>query len=385
MEEIKKDVFYVGVDDKEIDLFEGILPVRHGMAYNSYVIKDEKCAVIDSVDSHFKDEWLKNVEEALGGASPDYIVVLHMEPDHSANVYAFTQKYPRAKVVGNAKTFVMLQEFFGTDYDGRRVVVKEGDKLSLGKRELTFVFAPMVHWPEVMTAYESSDKILFSADAFGKFGARSYEEEWESEARRYYFAIVGKYGAQVQALLKKLSAYDIATICSLHGPILSENLGYYIDLYSKWSSYAPETDGVLIAYSSVYGHTKAAAELLENLLKNSGVKVECFDIVRTERTFLIAKAFEYSKAVFATTTYNADIFPAMREFLDCIAERNYGKRTVAFIENGSWAPVATRAMQAKLEKCKDLVYAENAVKIRSALNDESKAQIEALARELSQK
>ncbi len=385
MEKISENIFYVGVDDKDIDLFEGILPVKHGMAYNSYIIKDEKCAVIDSVDAHFGNEWLNNIEEVLCGRSPDYIVVLHMEPDHSANIFAFTEKYPEAKVVGNAKTFVMLQEFFGTDYDGRRVVVKEGEKLSLGKRELTFVFAPMVHWPEVMMAYESSSATLFSADAFGKFGMRAYEEDWTDEARSYYFAIVGKYGAQVQSVLKKLAAYKIDRICSLHGPVLSENLGYYLDLYYKWSSYTPEIDGVLVAYSSVYGHTKAAVEELCDKLKQNGVKAEAVDLVRTERTEAIAKAFMYQKTVFATTTYNADIFPAMREFLDCLAERNYCKRTVAFMENGSWAPVATRAMQAKLEKCKDLTYAESTVKIRSALNEESRAQISALAKELSAK
>ena len=381
--EISEGIYYVGVDDEKIDLFEGILPVKHGMAYNSYVIMDEKCAVMDSVDGHFGDEWLKNVEKALDGRAPDYIVVLHMEPDHSANVFAFTQKYPAAQVVGNAKTFVMLSEFFGTDYAERRIVVKDGDKLSLGRHELTFVFAPMVHWPEVMTAYESHTKTLFSADAFGKFGANSHEEEWEDEARRYYFAIVGKYGVQVQALLKKLSAYDIRTICSLHGPVLKSDISRYVQLYSRWSSYEPETDGVLIAYTSVYGHTQAAVNLLKEKLLQRGVKAEAYDIVRTERTYLIAEAFRYSKAVFATTTYNGDVFPAMREFIACLTERNYKNRTVAFVENGSWAPFAAKAMQTEFEKCKNLVFAENNVKIRSALNAESAAQIEALADELA--
>lgn len=385
MEKISENLYNVGVNDKEIDLFEGILPVEHGMAYNSYLLIDEKCAVLDSVDAHFGDEWLKNVKEGLGGREPDYLIVLHMEPDHSANIDKFMRAYPKAKVVGNNKTFVMLSEFFGDDCEGRRVEVKDGDKLSLGKHELTFVFAPMVHWPEVMTAYESATKTLFSADAFGKFGARDYKEEWDEEARRYYFAIVGKYGVQVQALLKKLSAYDIGTICSLHGPVLKENLGYYLDLYSKWSSYTPEIDGVLIAYTSVYGHTKAAAELLESMLKDMGVKAEALDVVRTERTKLIAKAFMYSKSVFATTTYNGDMFPPMRELLDSLAERNYCKRTVAFIENGSWAPVAARAMQGKLERCKDINYIDGNVKIRSALNEESKAQLKALAEKLSAK
>ncbi len=385
MKEVVNGIYYVGVDDLDIRLFEGILPVEHGMAYNSYVIKDEKCAVIDSVDAHFGAEWLKNVREALGGRAPDYIVVLHMEPDHSANIYEFTQRYPEAKVVGNAKTFVMLQEFFGTDYAERRVVVKDGETLSLGKHELTFVFAPMVHWPEVMTAYESATKTLFSADAFGKFGANCHEEEWENEARRYYYAIVGKYGVQVQSLLKKLSAFEIGRICSLHGPVLDKGLDRYIGLYSKWAAYEPEVRGVLIAYTSVYGHTKAAAEYLADKLDEKGVKYEIYDVAAAERTNLIAKAFEYSAVVFATTTYNADIFPPMREFIDCLTERNYCNRVVAFMENGSWAPVAARTMQAKFEKSKNIVFAENCVKIRSALNDESRAQISALAEELSAK
>lgn len=381
--EIANGIYYVGVDDKNIDLFEGILPVKHGMAYNSYVVKDEKIAVIDSVDAHFGDEWLKNIENTLGGAKPDYIVVLHMEPDHSANVLKFAERYPEAEIVGNFKTFVMLKEYFGTDFDGRRVVVKDGEKLNLGKHELNFVFAPMVHWPEVMTAYESFTKTLFSADAFGKFGANSHKEEWDDEARRYYFAIVGKYGVQVQSLLNKLSAYEIKTICSLHGPILKENLNHYIELYSVWSAYKPETEGVFIAYSSVYGHTKAAAEELYGKLVKMGVKAEICDVVRSERTYCIAQAFRYSKIVFATTTYNADIFPAMREFIDCLTERNFQNRIVGVIENGSWAPFAKKVISAKLEKCKNLNFTNMTVTIHSALNEESRAQVDSLAKELS--
>ncbi len=380
--EIANGIYYVGTDDKDIDLFEGILPVKHGMAYNSYIIKDEKIAVLDSVDAHFGDEWLKNIQNTLGGAKPDYLVVLHMEPDHSANVLKFAQKYPEAEIVGNFKTFVMLKEYFGTDFNGRQKVVKDGEKLSLGKHELNFVFAPMVHWPEVMTAYESFTKTLFSADAFGKFGANSHNEEWDGEARRYYFAIVGKYGVQVQSLLNKLSAYEIKTICALHGPVLKENLNHYLELYTKWAAYKPEIDGVFIAYSSVYGHTKAAAEELYAKLIKSGVKAEICDVVRTERTFCIAKAFEYSKIVFATTTYNADIFPAMREFIDCLTERNFQNRTVGIIENGSWAPFAKKVITAKLEKCKNLNFTDTTVTVHSALNDESRAQIDSLASEL---
>lgn len=383
MKEIANGIYYVGVDDTQINLFEGILPVPNGMAYNSYVIKDEKCTVMDSVDARFGKEWLQNVESALQGSKPDYIVVLHMEPDHSANVFEFAKKYPEAKVVGNFKTFVMLEEYFGTDFADRRVVVKDGEKLNLGKHELTFVFAPMVHWPEVMTAYDSFTKTVFAADGFGKFGALCNDESWDDEARRYYFAIVGKYGAQVQSLLKKLSAFEIKTICSLHGPVLKENLGHYLDLYSKWSSYLPETDGVFIAYSSVYGHTEAAAIELAKRLKDKGVEVEICDLVRTERTYCIAEAFKFAKIVFATTTYNAEIFPAMREFIDCLVERNFQKRTIGLIENGSWAPLTNKAICAKLEKCKNLNFAQNTVTIHSSLNENSLAQIDALADELS--
>lgn len=380
--EIVKDIFYVGVDDENIDLFEGALPVKHGMAYNSYLIKDEKIAVIDGVDLKFKDEWLDNIERTLEGKKPDYIVVLHMEPDHSANIFAFTEKYPDVKVVGNNKTFVMLDEYFGTDYAERRVVVKDGDILSLGKHGLKFVFAPMVHWPEVMTAYDEESKTLFSADGFGKFGANSHQENWDDEARRYYFAIVGKYGMQVQALLKKVAALDIENIFSLHGPILKENLAHYIGLYSMWSSYTPEKEGVFIAYTSVYGHTEKAVKNLADRLKAKGVEVEVCDIVRTERTYCIAEAFRYSKAVFATTTYNGDMFPNMREFIDCLVERNYQNRTIGFIENGSWAPFAAKAMATKFEKCKNINILPVAVKIRSALNGESQNQLNRLAEEL---
>ncbi len=383
MKEIGNGIFNVGVEDPDIRIFEGILPVKHGMAYNSYVIKDEKCAVIDSVAAGFGDVWLKNIDETLGGAQPNYIVVLHMEPDHSANVFEFAKKYPEAKVVGNFKTFVMLEEYFGTDFADRRLVVKDGEKLNLGKHELTFVFAPMVHWPEVMTAYESFTKTVFAADGFGKFGALSYDEPWDDEARRYYFAIVGKYGVQVQSLLKKLSAFEIKTICSLHGPVLKENLGHYLDLYSKWSSYLPETDGVFIAYSSVYGHTEAAAEKLAEMLKKRGVTVEIGNLITTDKTYCIAQAFKYGKIVLATTTYNAEIFPAMREFIDCLVERNFRNRTVGLIENGSWAPLTNKAICAKLEKCQNLTFTQNNVTIRSALNDKSIAQLDALADELS--
>ena len=383
MNQISEGLYFVGVDDEKIDLFEGILPVEHGMSYNSYVICGQKTAVIDSVDAHFGDKWLKNVEQALGGKKPDYIVVLHMEPDHSANIFEFTQKYPEAIVVGNNKTFVMLGEFFGTEYAERRIVVKDGDSLDLGGRTLKFIFAPMVHWPEVMTLYDEKSKTLFSADAFGKFGALSHDEEWKSEAQRYYFAIVGKYGVQVQALLKKLSAYEICAICPLHGPVLKENLGYYLGLYNKWSAYEPTKDGVLIAYSSVYGHTKAAVQMLAVELEKRGIEAEICDLVRTERTVCISKAFEYSAIVLATTTYNGEMFPAMREFLDCLTERNFKNRIVGLMENGSWAPFAAKAMLAKLENCKDLKFAEPFVKIRSAINAQSEGEIKSLAGNLS--
>ena len=382
MNEFLKDTYYVGVNDHEIDLFEGMYKVPSGMSYNSYVIKDEKIAVMDSVDADFGEEWLKNISETLGDRSPDYIIVLHMEPDHSANIARLAEKYNKATVVGNMKTFVMLKEFFGTDYEERRLVVKDGDKLSLGKHELTFVFAPMVHWPEVMTAYDSYTGALYSADAFGKFGALDCDEPWEDEARRYYIGIVGKYGMQVQSLLKKLSDFAINAVCPLHGPLLTENLGKYIELYRKWSAYEPEKKGVLVAYTSVYGHTRAAALRLAEELKARGVEVEVLDIAREDRAFCVAEAFRYSALVLATTTYNGDIFPAMREYIDCLAERNFQSRKVAFVENGSWAPYAAKAMAAKMEKCKNLVYLRQ-VRIRSSLNEESLAEIKVLADELT--
>lgn len=382
MNEFLKDTYYVGVNDHEIDLFEGMYKVPSGMSYNSYVIKDEKIAVMDSVDADFGEEWLKNISETLGYRSPDYIIVLHMEPDHSANIARLAEKYNKATVVGNMKTFVMLKEFFGTDYEERRLVVKDGDKLPLGKHELTFVFAPMVHWPEVMTAYDSYTGALYSADAFGKFGALDCDEPWEDEARRYYIGIVGKYGMQVQSLLKKLSDFAINAVCPLHGPLLTENLGKYIELYRKWSAYEPEKKGVLVAYTSVYGHTRAAALRLAEELKARGVEVEALDIAREDRAFCVAEAFRYSALVLATTTYNGDIFPAMREYIDCLVERNFQSRKVAFVENGSWAPYAAKAMAAKMEKCKNLVYLRQ-VRIRSSLNEESLAEIKVLADELT--
>ena len=382
MNEFLKDTYYVGVNDHEIDLFEGMYKVPSGMSYNSYVIKDEKIAVMDSVDADFGEEWLKNISETLGYRSPDYIIVLHMEPDHSANIARLAEKYNKATVVGNMKTFVMLKEFFGTDYEERRLVVKDGDKLPLGKHELTFVFAPMVHWPEVMTAYDSYTGALYSADAFGKFGALDCDEPWEDEARRYYIGIVGKYGMQVQSLLKKLSDFAINAVCPLHGPLLTENLGKYIELYRKWSAYEPEKKGVLVAYTSVYGHTRTAALRLAEELKARGVEVEALDIAREDRAFCVAEAFRYSALVLATTTYNGDIFPAMREYIDCLAERNFQSRKVAFVENGRWAPYAAKAMAAKMEKCKNLVYLRQ-VRIRSSLNEESLAEIKVLADELT--
>ncbi len=380
---VAEEIYNVGVEDLQIDLFEGYLPVPDGINYNSYVIKSDKIAVMDSVDIHFCDEWLKNLESVLNGTPPDYLVVLHMEPDHSASIFEFAKKYPQTVIVGNSKTFVMLGEFFGTDFADRRLVVKDGDKLNLGKHEFTFIFAPMVHWPEVMTAYESHTKTYFSADAFGKFGVASKGGEWDDEARRYYFAIVGKYGVQVQSLLKKVAAYDIQTICSLHGPVLKENLGHYVDLYSKWSQYQPETDGVFIAYTSVYGHTKEAVEKFAEKLNEFGVKTEVCDVVREESSYCIAEAFKYSKIVFATTTYNGGIFPAMKEFIQNLTERNFRNRKVGLIENGSWAPFAVKTIMGMLENSKDIIYAEQSVKIRSALNEQSLAELYALAEEMS--
>lgn len=381
--EISKDIYYVGVNDHDIDLFEGQFIVENGMAYNSYVIMDEKIAVMDSVDVHFKDEWLNNIEHVLDGRSPDYLVVQHMEPDHSANINSFVEKYPDVKIVATAKSFVMMKQFFQTDYASKQIVVKEKDTLNLGKHTLTFMMAPMVHWPEVMVSYDDVDKVLFSADAFGKFGALDCDEDWACEARRYYFGIVGKYGMQVQALLKKVAALDIQTICSLHGPILNENLEYYVNLYNTWSSYGVESEGIMIAYSSVYGNTKKAVELLAEKLKELGCpKVAVNDLAREDMAEVVEDAFRYGKVVLASITYNADVFPHMKEFIHHLTEKNFQNRTLAFIENGSWAPTATRVMKQMFEKCKNMTYLENGVSIKSALNETNVQEIEALANEL---
>ena len=380
---ITNDIVYIGVNDHEVDLFEGQYVVPNGMAYNSYVILDEKIAVMDTVDQNFGTEWLKNLENALNGRKPDYLVVQHMEPDHSANIDVFMNAYPEATVVSSAKAFVMMKNFFGTDYTDRRIVVGEGDTLSLGEHTLTFVTAPMVHWPEVIVTYDSKDKVLFSADGFGKFGALDVEEDWACEARRYYIGIVGKYGAPVQALLKKAAGLDIAIICPLHGPVLTENLGYYINLYDIWSSYRVESEGVVIAYTSVYGNTKKAAELLAEKLEAKGQKVSVHDLARTDMAEAVEDAFRYGKLVLATTTYNGDIFPFMKEYIHHLTERSYQNRTVAFMENGSWAPMAAKIMGKMFEGSKNLTFAQNTVKILSALSDESRAQIDALAEELS--
>ncbi len=381
--EITNDIKYVGVNDHEIDLFEGQYLVENGMAYNSYVIMDEKIAVMDTVDANFKDEWLDNVKAAVGSASPDYLIIQHMEPDHSANITYFMEAYPDAKIISSAKAFVMMKQFFGTDFADRQIVVKEGDTISLGRHILHFVAAPMVHWPEVIVTYDAYDKVLFSADGFGKFGAMDVEEDWACEARRYYIGIVGKYGVQVQNLLKKAAGLDIQTICPLHGPILKENLGYYLDLYNTWSSYSVETEGVVIAYASVYGNTRKAAELLAEQLKEKGCpKVVMNDLARCDMAEAVEDAFRYGKLVLATLTYNNDVFPFMREFIHNLTERNYQKRTIGLIENGSWAPTAAKTMRNMLEGCKELTFTDTTVKIMSALNEESKTAIEALAEEL---
>lgn len=380
---ITKDIRYIGVNDHKIDLFEGQYTVPNGMAYNSYVITDEKIAVMDTVDRNFGDEWLENLKVALEGRNPDYLIVQHMEPDHSANIALFLKEYPDAAVVGNAKTFGMIDAFFGENLCRNKLVVKDGDELSLGAHTLTFVFAPMVHWPEVMVTYDKKDKVLFSADAFGKFGALDREEDWACEARRYYFGIVGKYGVQAQALLKKAAALDISVICPLHGPVLKENLSYYINLYNIWSSYGVESEGVVICYTSVYGNTKKAAELLKDELEALGCKKTVLtDLARSDMAEAVEDAFRYGKLVLATTTYNGDIFPFMRQFIDCLTERNFKNRTVGFIENGSWAPVAARVMRGMLEKSKDITYADILVTVKSALNEESRSAIKQLAKEL---
>lgn len=379
---ISDTVFYAGVNDRKVDLFEGQYPVPNGISYNSYVIKGEKVAVMDSVDKNFGEEWLENIEKVLGDKAPDYLVVLHMEPDHSANIKAFLEKYPDAVVVSSAKAFAMMENYFGKEIAKNRLEVKDGEKLDLGGRSLTFVAAPMVHWPEVMVAYDDKDKILFSADAFGKFGDLDSDEPWDDEARRYYIGIVGKYGAQAQSLLKKAAALDIAKICPLHGEVLDKDLAHYISLYNIWSSYAVEKEGVVIAYASVYGNTAGAAKLLKEKLEAKGVCVALYDLARADRSLVLAEAFRYGKLVLASTTYNGDVFPFMRYFIGDLAEHNYQNRTVAFIENGTWAPMAKKKMADMLAGCKNLTFAENSVKIISAVNEQNINEIENLAEEL---
>ena len=379
---ITKDIKYVGVNDNKIDLFEGQYIVPNGISYNSYIISDEKIVVMDTVDANFKDEWLANIDSTLNGKAPDYLVVQHKEPDHSSNITAFMDKYPLAKIIASGQAFTMIKNFYGTTFEDRKIVVKDGDTLNLGSRELIFITAPMVHWPEVIVTYDKKDKVLFSADGFGKFGTPDTDEDWACEARRYYIGIVGIYGAQVQALLKKASALDINIICPLHGPVLTENLAYYINLYDIWSSYRIEEEGVVIAYTSVYGNTKKAVTLLAEKLKEKNIKVALNDLPRCDMAEAVEDAFRYSKLVLATTTYNNDIFPFMREFINHLTERNYQNRKVAFIENGSWAPVATKVMKGMLENSKDVSYAENNVKILSALNEDSINAINLLADEL---
>ncbi len=380
---ITNDIKYIGVNDHKVDLFEGQYKVPNGMSYNSYAIIDEKIAIMDTVDAGFTHEWLDNIQNTLGSRTPDYLIVQHMEPDHSANIMNFAKAYPNATIVSSSKAFAMMKNFFGTDFSDRNIVVGEGDTLSLGNHTLAFVAAPMVHWPEVIVTYDTADKVLFSADGFGKFGALDADEPWADEARRYFIGIVGKYGTQVQSLLKKAATLDIQTICPLHGPVLKENLGYYLNLYNTWSSYQPEEEGIVIAYTSVYGNTKKAVlQLAEKLATNGCPKVVVHDLARCDMAEAVADAFRYSKIVLATTTYNADIFPFMREFIDHLTERNFTNRTVAFIENGSWAPLAAKVMKGMLEKSKNLTYTETSVKILSALNEESSSQLASLADEL---
>lgn len=379
---VTKDIKYVGVNDHKIDLFEGQYIVPNGMSYNSYVIMDEKIAVMDSVDINFKDEWLNNIDNILEGKNPDYLIVQHMEPDHSGSIADFMNKYPNATIVSSVQAFRMMKNFFNTDYESRRLVVGEGTKLNLGKHELTFVTAPMVHWPEVIVTYDSYDKVLFSADGFGKFGALDIDEEWACEARRYYFGIVGKYGVQTQNLLKKAKNLDINIICPLHGPILKENLGYYIDLYDKWSSYTPENKGVVIAYSSVYGNTKKGVELLSTELEALNQHVSLIDLARCDMAEAIEDAFRYDRLVLASITYNNDLFPHMKTFIDGLLERNYQNRTLAFIENGTWAPQAAKLMKAMFEKSKNITFIDNVVTINSSVSDNNKLQIKELAKML---
>ena len=382
---ITKDIRYVGVNDHQVDLFEGQYVVPNGMSYNSYVILDEKVAVMDTVDRNFTHQWLDNLQTVLDGRKPDYLVIQHMEPDHSANIMNFLKVYPEATVVSSAKAFTMMKQFFGDDFEGHRIVVGEGDTLALGKHTLAFVAAPMVHWPEVIVTYDTCDKVLFSADGFGKFGALDISEDWADEARRYYIGIVGKYGPQVQALLKKAAGLDISIICPLHGPVLTENLGYYINLYDIWSSYRVESEGIVVAYTSVYGHTKAAVELLAQKLREKGCpKVVVHDLARCDMAKAVEDAFRYGKLVLATTTYNADVFPFMKEFIHHLTERNYRNRTIGLVENGTWAPLAAKVMTKMFEGCKNLTFTDTTVRILSALNEDSKAQIEAMANELCQ-
>ena len=380
---ITDDIKYIGVNDRKIDLFEGQYKVPDGISYNSYAIIDEKIAIMDTVDAAYTEEWLGNIKNAIGDRKPDYLIVQHMEPDHSANIMNFFKKYPDATIVTSAKALTMCKNFFGTDFADNKIVVAEGDSLNLGKHNLNFVAAPMVHWPEVIVTYDSTDKVLFSADGFGKFGVTDSVEDWADEARRYYIGIVGKYGAQVQALLKKAANLEIETICPLHGPVLDGNISYYLDLYNTWSSYMPEEEGIVIAYTSVYGNTKKAVTLLAEELKSKGCpKVTVYDLARCDMSAAVGDAFRYSNLVLATTTYNADIFPFMREFINHLTERNFSNRTVALIENGSWAPLAAKVMKGMLENCKNLRFTENTVKILSALNEESLGQLDALSNEL---
>lgn len=376
---ITDDIRHVGVTDTAIDLFEGQYVVPHGMSYNSYVILDEKVAVMDTVDAHFVDEWLENLRGALSGRTPDYLVIQHMEPDHSAGIAAFLRVYPETVVVGNAKTFVMAEQFFGKDVCAHRLAVRDGEQLSLGRHTLTFVFAPMVHWPEVMVTYDSADRVLFSADGFGRFGTPEDGAPWDGEARRYYIGIVGKYGAQVQNLLKKAAALDIAVICPLHGPVLTENLGHYLHLYDLWSSYTPETRGVCIAYASVYGHTKAAAEFLADALLAKGTPAVLYDLARSDMSAAVADAFRYDRLVLAAVTYNADVFPFMRTYVEALTERGFRGRTVALIENGTWAPTAAKVLRGMLEKSRDLTFAAEDITVRSAMTKENKTALVALA------
>ena len=382
---VTNDIKYIGVNDRKIDLFEGQYKVPNGISYNSYAIIDEKIAIMDTVDASFTHQWLDNIQNTLGNRTPDYLIIQHMEPDHSANIHTFVKAFPNCKIVSSAKSFSMMNGFFGTSFEDKQIIVGEGDTLSLGNHTLTFVTAPMVHWPEVIVTYDSKDKVLFSADGFGKFGAIDVDEPWVDEARRYYIGIVGKYGAQVQALLKKAAKLDIEKICPLHGPVLSDNLGFYLNLYNTWSTYLPEEDGIVVAYTSVYGNTrKAVNELCEKIKANGCPNLKVYDLARCDMSEAVADAFRFSKLVLATTTYNAEIFPFMREFINHLTERGFKNRTVAFIENGSWAPLAAKVMKELLDGCKNISYTENKVRIMSALNSESREQITALANELCQ-